>query len=87
MYLVYESLYGELQQECDATNIIGLYGTKEKALAKVNELIQAEINEGQYVLDCDRNKLEEDNYVRFFYKEQENWNWYYELFIEKLEVQ
>lgn len=85
MYLVYESLYGDLLSECDSTTIIGLYDTKEKALAKVNELIQTEINEGIYVLDQDRNTIE-DGYVRFFYKEQENWGSYYELFLEKLEV-
>ena len=85
MYLVYESLYGDLLLECDSTNIIGLYGTKERALEKAHELIQEEINEGQYVLDHDRNTIE-DGYVRFFYKDQENWGCYYELFLEEMEV-
>ena len=86
MYLVYESLYGDLQLECDATNIVGLFKNKADAIKRVNEIIDSELKNGEYVLDCDRNKLEEDNYVRFFYKEQENWDCYYELFIEKMEV-
>lgn len=87
MYLVYESLYGDLQLECDTTSIVGLFKNKKDAIKRVNEIIDSELKDGEYVLDCDRNKLEEDNYVRFFYKEQENWGCYYELFIEKLEVQ
>ena len=86
MYLVYESLYGQLLDECDSTNIIGLYRTKEAAMEKVNQMIQSEINEGNYVLDRDRNDIERDGYVRYFWKDQENWDCYYELFIEKMEV-
>ena len=43
MYLVYESLYGELLNECDSTNIIGLYGTRELALEKAKYLINEDI--------------------------------------------
>ena len=83
MYLVYESLYGELLYECETTTIVGLYDTKEKAIEKVKDLINAE---DLYVLDVERNNLEEDNYVRLFYNEQENWNCYYEIIIKELEL-
>ena len=50
MYLVYESLYGELLYECESTNIIGLYNTKEKAIDKVNKMIKQQLgNDSNYV--------------------------------------
>ena len=83
MYLVYESLYGDLLQECDSTNIIGLYDSKEKAINKVKELIDAE---EFYVVDVETN-LEEKDYVRLFYDHQENWNDFYEIFIQEIKCQ
>lgn len=83
MYLVYESLYGELLYECESTTIVGLYDSKEKAINKVKELINAEED---YVVDIDRDNLEEDNFVRLFYNEQENWNCYYEILIKEIEL-
>jgi hypothetical protein len=87
MYLVYESLYGDLLNECDSTNIIGLYDTKEKAIKKAKELINNELSSDSYVLDEERNNIEEDNYVRFFFNKQENWSCFYEILIEKVEVE
>lgn len=83
MYLVYESLYGELLYECESTTIVGLYDSKEKAIKKVKDLINAE---DLYVLDIERNNLEQDNYVRLFYDYQENWNCYYEIIIKELKI-
>ena len=83
MYLVYESLYGDLLNECDSTNIIGLYDSKEKAINKVKELIDAE---EFYVVDVETN-LEEKDYVRLFYNNQENWNCYYEILIKEIKCQ
>ena len=57
MYLVYESLYGNLLQECDSTNIIGLYGTRELALEKAKYLINEDIRCNNYILD---ERLEKD---------------------------
>ena len=82
MYLVYESLYGELLYECESTTIVGLYDSKEKAINKVKELIDAE---EFYVVDVDSN-LEENDYVRLFYNNQENWNCYYEILIKEIEL-
>lgn len=87
MYLVYESLYGDLLCECDSTNIVGLYDTKEKAITRAKELINNELTNNDYVLDKERNDLERDNYVRFFFNSQENWSCYYEIMVEKVEVQ
>lgn len=86
MYLVYESLYGDLLQECDSTEIIGLYDSYEKALEKAKQNIKRDIKTNNYVLDNERNNLEEDNFIRLFYNYQENWNDYYEIFIKKMEV-
>lgn len=82
MFLVYESLYGELLYECESTTIVGLYDSKEKATNKVKELIDAE---EFYVVDVESN-LEENDYVRLFYNNQENWNCYYEILIKEIEL-
>lgn len=87
MYLVYESLYGDLLCECDSTNIIGLYDSLEKAKNRVNEIIKNESKSNDYVLDNQTNNLDEDSYVRFFFGNQENWNCYYEVIIEKVECE
>jgi hypothetical protein len=55
-------------------------------MEKVNQMIQDEVNTGDYVLDEERNDIERDGYVRYFWGDQENWDCYYELFIQKMEV-
>jgi len=87
MYLLYESLYGDLLQECDSTNIIGLYDTLEKAIEKAKYNIEQDTKCNNYVLDDERKNIEEDNFVRLFYNNQENWNDYYEIIIKKIEVE
>ena len=85
MYLVYESNYGEIAWENDATYIKGLYNSLEEAIAVVKDMIE-ENKEYNYVLDNERNDIEEDHFVRMFYYEQENWDCYFEIIISKLEV-
>lgn len=85
MYLLYESLYGELLYECDSTNIIGLYKDKEQAIKKAKELIEEDLK-NNWVLDNERKDLETDSYVRLFYNNQENWNNYYEIIIKEIEL-
>lgn len=85
MYLVYESLYGDLLDECNSTNIIGLYKTREQAVDKVKSMIKNELESGDnYVLDNEMCDIDNCNYVRLFYNNQENWNCYYEILIEKV---
>lgn len=85
MYLVYESLYGELLCDCESANIIGLYQTREQAVDKVKSMIKNELESGDnYVLDEEMNDIDNFNYVRLFYNNQENWNCYYEILIEKV---
>lgn len=86
MYLVYESLYGELLQECDSTEIIGLFKTKEAALEAAKYNINEDTRCNNYVLDEEHNDIERDGYARLFYDDQENWHDYYEIFVEKIEV-
>lgn len=87
MYLLYESLYGELLQENDSTNIIGLYDTLEKAIEKAKYNIEQDTKCNNYVLDNEKKDIEKDNFVRLFYNNQENWNDYYEIIIEKMELE
>ena len=87
MYLLYESLYGELLQDNDSTHIIGLYDTKEKAIKKAKELIDKDIKLNNYILDNERDNIDQDSFVRLFWDCQENWNCYYEVIIEKVEVE
>lgn len=85
MYLVYESLYGELLCDCESANIIGLYQTREQAVEKVKSMIKNELESGDnYVLDEEMNDIDNFNYVRLFYNNQENWNCYYEIHIKKV---
>ena len=83
MYLVYESLYGDLLNECDSTNIIGLYSDLNKAKEVMNNLIKEDIEQNNYVLDY----VECDTFKRLFWNKQGNWNCYYEIFIEEIKCQ
>lgn len=87
MYLLYESLYGELLQECESTDIIGLYGSKEKAIEKAKYLINEDVRCNNYVLDSISNDIEKDSFVRLFFNNQDNWNDYYEIFIKKMDLE
>ena len=83
MYLVYESLYGELLYECEATNIVGLYSTKELAQEKVKQMVERNLSEDDWVLD---ENINDYNFVRIFWKEQENWGCYFEIEIKEMEL-
>ena len=83
MYLVYESLYGDLLNECDSTNIIGLYSDLNKAKEVMNNLIKEDIEQNNYVLDY----VECDTFKRLFWNKHENWNCYYEIYIEEIKCQ
>jgi hypothetical protein len=87
MYLLYESLYGELLYDCESTLIVGLYKTEQQAINKANELMSADIQEYGYVLDNERDNLKRDKFVRLFRDTQENWSCYYEIIIEKIELE
>ena len=88
MYLVYESNYGELQCECDATTIIGLYKTKEQAINVMKHEVETN-KEYDFVLDNEDTDIDssiERGRLTMFYKYQENWNCYFEIIIEEIKV-
>ena len=82
MYLVYESLYGDLLNECDSTNIIGIYDSRKIAIDKLNELVNADLKNG-YVLD----DVKCDTFKRLFWNKLGNWNCYYEIFVMEMKLQ
>lgn len=89
VYVVYESYYGELIQDTgDSTQIIGVYSSLEKATEKVNNIVQADL-ENNYVLDDESENTINENggYFRLFYNNQENWQCYYEVVAELEEVE
>lgn len=86
MYLVYESLYGDLLNECDSTYIVGLYADKANAIKKAKEMIQEDIKLNNYILDNENDNVE-SGYARLFWNQQDNWNCYYEIIIRKMEVE
>ena len=87
MYLLYESMYGDLLFECDGTNIIGLFSTKEQAIKTAQKYIQDYITEQGFVLDDECDCFGKYNMVRLFYKEQENWSSYFEMIIKEMELE
>ena len=99
MYLVYEIMYGELLYECGATNIVGLYNTKELAQEKVKQMVERYLSEDDWVLDEEDDWVLDENIfkittsgtylnnsVRLFWKEQENWSCYFEIEIKEMEL-
>lgn len=92
VYVVYQSLYGDLLQETGmCTEIISVYENLEKAKEKVKQLVSAELanTENQkegYVLDEEIEK-DDETFFRFFWNKQENWMNYYEIGIEEREVE
>ena len=87
MYLVYESNYGELQNECDATTIIGLYKTKEQAINIMKHEVENN-KEYDFVLDNEDidSSIEKRGCLTMFYKYQENWYSYFEIIIKEINV-
>ena len=91
MYLLYESLYGDLVCENETTEIIGLYKNKEKAIEKAKENIKKYVNEWGYVIDKETNGKERDigkhDCVIMFENYLDNWNCYFTICIKKLELE
>lgn len=87
MYLLYESLYGDLLCDCQSACIVGLYDSKEKAIERAKEIIKEDVEQNEYVLDELYDDFNDCDYVRLFWNRQENWNCYYEIFIKKMDLE
>lgn len=85
MYLVYESLYGDLLNECDSTCILGLYADRASAIRKAKEMIQEDLKLNGYILDSDHGDVD-SGFARLFWNRQENWNCYYEIYVKEMKV-
>ena len=87
LYLVYYSNYEEVVRDgAEAVKFLGLYRSKEKAMQKAYDQIKIVMENPNMVMDNERDDLERDNYVRFFYDHQENWDYYFEISVSEMEV-
>ncbi len=87
VYIVYESNYGDLILDgCEATQIIGIFSNKDKAYECKMEQIDTGIENG-YLIDEDNKNFQENDTVIMFKDEQENWSCFYEIIIEKINLQ
>ena len=80
VYVLCVSNYGTLANDYGATEIIGVYKARKLAEAKLNEIIEEDTKELNFVVDT------QDVSIVFF-DHQENWDCYYEIFIREMEVQ
>ena len=95
MYIVYISNGGKLANENEITEIIGVYNSYEKAYNQALSLEKENIDNFDYVEDEEDlslavNETEKDSKsgsIRMFYEYQENWDRYFEIHIEKVEVE
>lgn len=86
VYLVYMSNYEEVVRDgAEATEILGVYNNKEEAYNVARNQIN-KVFDHNWVLDMERDDLDRDGYVRFFFNNQENWDCYFELSVTELEV-
>ncbi len=83
VYVVYINFY----YEGNSTELVGVYNDFDKALDKVNRIINDDIDLG-YVLDNEElNGADKFGGMwRMFAGSQENWNNYYEIIMEREEV-
>lgn len=88
LFLVYATYYGELLFDMNkATDIIGIFRTKEEADKKRKCYIKNDLETGEFIVD-DEIKEDYSNIedVTVFFEEQENWDSYYKVTIEEIEV-
>jgi hypothetical protein len=87
VYLVYMSNYEEVVRDgAEATEILGVYKNKEEAYNVAKAQINKVLDDHNWVLDMERDDLDRDWFVRFFFNNQENWDCYFELSVAELEV-
>ena len=90
VYIALEENYHVLACEIGASEILGVYNTKEKALEIILNDIITNINEYGYVIDneCDIEQFKKDKTgcIRLFYQEQENWEYHCEYRIVESEI-
>lgn len=90
VYIALEENYHLLACEIGASEILGVYDTKDKALDKILDDIKISIEEDDYVIDeeddLEQFKKDKIGCITLFYKEQENWDYYCEYRIVESEV-
>lgn len=89
VYVVTEINYGELTWECDTIQSMEVFEDEEKALEFFKEKVLDEVkNSNNYVVDeeDDIENIKIGDIIRFFYKYQENWNCYFEIKLEEVEL-
>lgn len=85
VYVVYKMYYGEISRDMGDSEIVGVFQNIDEVLENINgEIIDKDIENGFY-LDIQDNGMKDDSYGcwRMFYGSEENWNNYYEIIVEK----
>lgn len=90
IYIALQENYHILGAEIGACEILGVYKTIDEALDRILDNIAIDTLEYDYVIDndCDLEQFKKDkkDYVRLFYKEQENWDYSCEYSIVEKEL-
>ena len=77
VYILLERLYNYDSGEESTSFVDGVYSTKEKAIQKMYEEIQHNIEDFNFVEDTDN--ITKEDFKILFYDYQENWNNYIEF--------
>lgn len=86
VYVFYR--YVEVEGEMPDWTILGVYDTKEKAIAERTKVFLAETNDKDNDAYVDENTQDlNGNIVRIFYGGQDNWTAYIEFIIQEKELE
>lgn len=89
VYVITEVNYGEICWENDTIEYMEIFEDEDKALEFYkNKVLEEKNYHDNYVLDneCDIENIEVGDTIRFFYDRQENWDCYFEIKIEEVEL-
>ena len=90
VYVLIQDNYNLLASEIGASNLIGVFKSKENAINELRKHIDTDIKEYEWVVDseCDVEEFIKtlNGCIRLFHKYQENWDYHLEYRIEESEV-
>lgn len=93
VYVITEVNYGEVCWECDTLERLEIFKDKNKALERFNCIIKERVSRlcdnDDWVLENDTNieNVKVGDLIRFFHREQDNWNSYFEVQLHEVKIQ